>query len=184
MSFYVNSLGEYLGAFEGAEPPEGATQVSTAPADARQIYSSGAWQPLTAAQRAARVVLPRLEFEGVLAAALAAGGAQHAGAAVTVLTVIAYVDAALAASGDLTATEATAARWIMQRAATFHRGDPEIVIAAAEGQSARTAAELLEMSAAVLGFGRPEGSPTWSERVTAAGPAVDVLFVQAIGEAP
>lgn len=44
--FYRDAAGNYLGAFDGAQPPAGAVEVLSPPADARQVFSGGAWQPL------------------------------------------------------------------------------------------------------------------------------------------
>jgi hypothetical protein len=41
--YYVDTDGTYLGGFDGAEPPDGAIEVTTAPQDARQIWSDGTW---------------------------------------------------------------------------------------------------------------------------------------------
>lgn len=41
--FYVDADGNYLGGFDGADPPEDAVKVTSAPADARQVWSDGAW---------------------------------------------------------------------------------------------------------------------------------------------
>lgn len=43
--YYVDDSGAYLGGFAGAEPPEGAIEVPTAPSDGRDIYKDGAWRP-------------------------------------------------------------------------------------------------------------------------------------------
>lgn len=42
--FYVDAQGRYLGGFDGAEPPAGAIEVAHAPANASDIWTSGAWQ--------------------------------------------------------------------------------------------------------------------------------------------
>lgn len=41
--YYVDSEGAYLGAFDGVAAPQGATEVPSAPEDARQVWSGGAW---------------------------------------------------------------------------------------------------------------------------------------------
>lgn len=41
--YFVDAKGKYIGGFDGVEPPEGAIEVPTAPEDARQTWSSGAW---------------------------------------------------------------------------------------------------------------------------------------------
>ena len=131
--------------------------------------------PPSTAERAALITLPRLEFEGALTAALKAAGAQ-----VTLPTVGAYVDGALNASTDLTDDEKETARWIFKSAATFTRGDGEVVIDDPE----TTAKQLLEKSAAVLGFGAGSlgEDPTWNERIAAASAALDSLYLIAAGQ--
>jgi hypothetical protein len=48
--FYVDANGVYLGGYAGAEPPNGAIEVSSPPEDARQIWDggSGEWLPVPA----------------------------------------------------------------------------------------------------------------------------------------
>ncbi|MER8641006.1 hypothetical protein [Mesorhizobium sp. M1252] len=41
--YFVDDTGAYLGGFDGAEPPEGALEVPSAPADARQIWDGSSW---------------------------------------------------------------------------------------------------------------------------------------------
>lgn len=41
--YFVDATGAYLGGFDGAEPPDGAEEVPTAPADARDVWVDGAW---------------------------------------------------------------------------------------------------------------------------------------------
>jgi hypothetical protein len=41
--FYVDGAGAWLGAFEGAAPPPGATEVPSAPVDARQAWQFPGW---------------------------------------------------------------------------------------------------------------------------------------------
>lgn len=41
--YYVTEEGEYIGAFDGVEPPEGAIEVPAAPADARQVWNGKSW---------------------------------------------------------------------------------------------------------------------------------------------
>ena len=61
---YVTSEGVYIGGFgDGAEPPVGAIEVSTAPDHAAQLWLNGAWQAYVppredqeAARRAAYIV--------------------------------------------------------------------------------------------------------------------------------
>lgn len=132
---------------------------------------------LTDAQRAARITLKRTTMEPVLVAAL-----QAAGASVTLVTIGSYIDGALAASTDLSDDEKEIGRWLFKSATTFQRGDPEVVIKDPDtDEPLLTAAELLEKCAAVLGFGAGAlgESPTWAERVAAAKPALDTLFLLA-----
>jgi hypothetical protein len=41
--YYVDDEGNYIGGFDGAEPPAGAIEVPEAPADARQKWSGDGW---------------------------------------------------------------------------------------------------------------------------------------------
>ena len=41
--YFVDGNGIYIGGFEGAEPPGGATEVPEAPEDARQVWDGKAW---------------------------------------------------------------------------------------------------------------------------------------------
>ncbi|TIP46136.1 MAG: hypothetical protein E5X77_17615 [Mesorhizobium sp.] len=41
--YFVDENGGYIGGYDGAEPPAGATEVPTAPDDARQVWQDGAW---------------------------------------------------------------------------------------------------------------------------------------------
>jgi hypothetical protein len=41
--FFVAGDGTWLGAFDGAEPPGGATEVASAPGDARQVWQFPGW---------------------------------------------------------------------------------------------------------------------------------------------
>lgn len=42
--YFVNPAGgEYIGGFDGVEPPNGAVEVPTAPSDARQTWSGDKW---------------------------------------------------------------------------------------------------------------------------------------------
>ena len=45
---FVDAEGKYLGAYCGEDvvTPEGGIEVSTAPADARQVWNGEAWEPL------------------------------------------------------------------------------------------------------------------------------------------
>lgn len=46
--YFVDASGKYLGGFVGAAPPAGAIEVPTAPVDARQVWSNGAWSAIPA----------------------------------------------------------------------------------------------------------------------------------------
>lgn len=41
--YFVDQAGNYLGGFDGATPPKGATEVSAPPQDGRQKLVNGAW---------------------------------------------------------------------------------------------------------------------------------------------
>lgn len=41
--FYVDAQGRYLGGFDGAEPPDGAIEVSSPPEHGTDIWTNGAW---------------------------------------------------------------------------------------------------------------------------------------------
>jgi malate synthase len=43
--FYVDAQGRYLGGFDGATPPNGATEVATPPAHGADLWQNGAWVP-------------------------------------------------------------------------------------------------------------------------------------------
>ncbi|WP_156936488.1 hypothetical protein [Mesorhizobium sp. LNJC384A00] len=44
--YFVDDAGAYLGGFDGAEPPEGALEVPSAPDDARQVWDGSQWGPV------------------------------------------------------------------------------------------------------------------------------------------
>lgn len=44
--YFVDEVGSYLGGFDGAEPPEGAIEVPTAPFDARLTWNGSGWGTL------------------------------------------------------------------------------------------------------------------------------------------
>lgn len=46
MKFYIDKNGKYLGGFDGAPKPAGATEVPAPPDHAAQIYANGAWGPI------------------------------------------------------------------------------------------------------------------------------------------
>lgn len=48
--YYVDPNGNYLGGFDGTQPPEGAVEILTPPEHGSDIYSNGAWTQ-TAEQR-------------------------------------------------------------------------------------------------------------------------------------
>lgn len=41
--YFVDHAGNYIGAFDGAEPPKGAIEVPSAPDDARQPWLGDSW---------------------------------------------------------------------------------------------------------------------------------------------
>lgn len=41
--FFCDAEGNYLGAFDGAEPPEGSVEVPSCPNAAKQVWLSDAW---------------------------------------------------------------------------------------------------------------------------------------------
>lgn len=45
--YFVDVNGNYLGGFSGAEPPDGAVEVPTAPESATQQWLNGAWSVAT-----------------------------------------------------------------------------------------------------------------------------------------
>ncbi|WP_156941371.1 hypothetical protein [Mesorhizobium sp. LNJC405B00] len=47
--YFVDGTGAYLGGFDGAEPPEGALEVPSAPDDARQVWDGSQWGPVVLA---------------------------------------------------------------------------------------------------------------------------------------
>ncbi len=61
--FYVDSEGNYLGSYSGAEPPDGSVEVSEPPYDARQVWLDGGWGdvpqsvPQTVSKRQAKLAL-------------------------------------------------------------------------------------------------------------------------------
>lgn len=44
---FVDASGNYLGVFDGAEPPKGAIEVATPPTHGKQIWQNGAWLAYT-----------------------------------------------------------------------------------------------------------------------------------------
>ncbi len=46
--YYVDDAGNYIGGFDGVEPPAGAIEVPFPPEDARQKWDGAAWLPLPA----------------------------------------------------------------------------------------------------------------------------------------
>lgn len=64
--FFVDSEGNYLGAFDGAEPPVGAIEVFDPPTDGRQKYIGGRWSTLDAERKlvAKSVVQQRIILKG------------------------------------------------------------------------------------------------------------------------
>lgn len=60
--FFVDEDGQYLGGFDGAEPPEGSIEVPEAPERASQIWKNGEWGPVYEPLKK----LSRFQFELVL----------------------------------------------------------------------------------------------------------------------
>lgn len=46
--YFVNSLGVYIGGFDGALPPAGAVEVPSPPANAADRWNDGQWAPAAA----------------------------------------------------------------------------------------------------------------------------------------
>lgn len=46
-NFYVDDQGRYIGGYDGAEPPEGAIEVPSAPASAADLWQGGRWVTAT-----------------------------------------------------------------------------------------------------------------------------------------
>jgi hypothetical protein len=66
--FFVDNSGNYLGGFEGADPPQGAIEVPTPPAHGLDTWNGNAWVPNAAvAAEAARVATDAAEQETVKA---------------------------------------------------------------------------------------------------------------------
>jgi len=59
--FFVDDAGNYIGGFDGAEPPAGAIEVAPPPDDARQKWNGEEWLPLATVDPLT-TPLPRLEF--------------------------------------------------------------------------------------------------------------------------
>jgi hypothetical protein len=116
--FYVDLQGRYLGAFDGAEPPEGAVEIPSPPANAADLWNWGSWivavDPVRAAMNAylgevrdlREKILNRLA--GIGMAALVADDQDTVGACVTArqrLLDITKIPGAVAAT-DLPSLEA------------------------------------------------------------------------------
>lgn len=43
IQYFVDGQGNYIGGFEGVHPPYGAIEVPSAPVNARDVWSNGAW---------------------------------------------------------------------------------------------------------------------------------------------
>lgn len=73
-NYFVDANGNYLGGFDGAEPPEGAIEVPAAPDDARQLWQNGAWSALPAVTStiAKSTVMARVIAAGKMAQAQSA----------------------------------------------------------------------------------------------------------------
>ena len=96
--YFASPEGGYLGAFEGAEPPNGATEVASPPSHAAMIWNGSMW------------TVPTLSFDDLRTAKLAAISAT----ADALLSAGALVDGGLhvalddGSRADLTAMAATA----------------------------------------------------------------------------
>lgn len=60
--YYVDASGNYLGGFQGAEPPVGSVEVPTAPSHASNKWINGAWT-VSAASLKAKVSAKRYDVE-------------------------------------------------------------------------------------------------------------------------
>lgn len=96
--YYVDANGAYLGGFDGAEPPDGAVEVATAPQDARQIWTDGAWGAIP-------VTVPDRVSSRQFGLQMIAAGIKD------------QVDTWIA-------TQDAATKWAYERSATFVRDDP------------------------------------------------------------
>lgn len=72
--YFVDASGNYVGAFDGAEPPAGSVEVPFAPDDARQVWNGSAWGPVPATRQTVlkSVVQARIIDAGKMGAAYAA----------------------------------------------------------------------------------------------------------------
>lgn len=77
MKFYVDAEGNYVGAFEGIDPPEGSVEVPSAPADARQVWDGEEWGPVPPPLRLSwhefRDLIPPLRRNELVMDSIAAG---------------------------------------------------------------------------------------------------------------
>ena len=48
--YFVDQAGNYIGAFDGAEPPAGCIEVLSAPDDARQCWNGEGWGAIAASK--------------------------------------------------------------------------------------------------------------------------------------
>ena len=71
--FFVYPNGAYIGAFDGAEPPDGAVEVPTAPEDGRQTWDGEKWGAVQPARTtvAKSTVMQRITERGRMAQAYA-----------------------------------------------------------------------------------------------------------------
>ena len=77
--YYINSEGNYLGGFDGAEPPDGSIEVLTAPDNGLDKWSGKEWiaykyVPSIVSMRQARLALLQAGLLSTVNAAISAGG--------------------------------------------------------------------------------------------------------------
>lgn len=54
--FYIDENNNYIGSFDGPEPPKGSIEVDTPPDDGRQKWSGTGWYPLVRPYKEARAL--------------------------------------------------------------------------------------------------------------------------------
>lgn len=106
--FYVNGAGVYIGGFDGAQPPAGATEVATPPSNGADKWINGAWIAAVIVPQSITMCQARL---ALLAASL-----------------IASVNSAIA---NLTGPTAAAAQTQWEYSTLVHRNDVLVLSMAA-----------------------------------------------------